>query len=174
MATTYNTVKLKKYLDIVEEYTAASAITPGDLVELTSAGLVQRHSTAGGNAVRMFALENELEGEGLSDDYAAGDKVQVWCAVPGEIVYARLADEQNATLANFLESAGNGCLQVHSSDAIAETIASAEDQSALSLAITVYPMQIVGQILESQDLSGLETSESSAVGNSQWVKVRIV
>ena len=174
MATTYNTVKLKKYLDIIEEYEAASAITPGDLVELTSAGKVQRHTTAGGNAAKMFALENELEGEGLSDDYAAGDRVQVWCAVPGEMVYARLADEQNVTLGDFLESAGNGCLQAHSADAISETIASAEDQSALSLAITVYPNQIVGQVLESQDLSGLETSESSAVGNSQWVKIRII
>jgi len=34
----YNTIKLKKYLDIIEEYTPAASITPGMLLELTSAG----------------------------------------------------------------------------------------------------------------------------------------
>jgi len=164
--TTYHTIKLTKYSDAIVEYEAASAITPGDLVELTSAGKVQRHSTASGNAARMFALENELEGEGLNDDYAAGDRVQVWFPNPGDIVYARLADEQSVTIADFLESAGNGCLQAYTP----ETVASADVQTVN----TIYHMQIVGQTLETQDLSGLETSESSAVGNSQWIKVRII
>ena len=166
MATTYNTVKVKKYLDIIEEYEAVSEITPGDLVELTSAGKVQRHSTAGGNAARMFALEDELQGKGLTDNYAAGDRVQVWCAVPGEMVYARLADEQNVTLAGFLQSAGNGTLMAYA----AESWESNDAQQAN----TVYDHVIVGQVLESQDLSGLEDSESSAIGNSQWVKIRII
>lgn len=166
MATTYNTIKLKKFLDIQEEFEAASAITPGDLLELTSAGKVQRHSTSGGNAARMFALESELEGKGITENYAAGDRVQVWFPVSGEIVYARLADEQNVTFAGFLQSAGNGCLMAYA----VETVASADAQTAN----TIYDHVIVGQVLESQDLSGLETSESSAVGNSQWVKVRII
>ena len=69
-----NTIKLKKYSDIIEEYAAASEIYPGMLVELTAEGKVQAHSNAGQNAEKIFALENELEGKGIDDAYAEGDR----------------------------------------------------------------------------------------------------
>lgn len=165
MATVYNTVKLKKYLDIIEEYEAVGIITPGDLIELTSAGKVQRHSTEGGDAARTFALEDELQGKGLEDLYAVGDRVQCWNAVPGEIVFARLSDGEEVAIGDFLESAGNGCLKKHT--AFAHT--GSEET-------TLYTNPIIGQVLEAQDLSELSAGEgdSSLVGNSQWVKVRIV
>jgi hypothetical protein len=163
MATTYNTIKLKKYQDIIEEYAAAATITPGNLIELTSAGTVQNHSTSGGNALPMFALEDELQGKGIEDDYASGDKVQVWVAQRGEIVYARLAVDENVSIGDFLESNGDGCLKKHT--AFAHT--GSEE-------ITLYAQPIVGQVLEAQDLSGLSGSESSLVANTQFVKVRIL
>ena len=166
MATTYQTIKLKKYLDIIEEYVAASAITPGNLIELTSAGLVQNHSTADGDVLQMFALEDELQGKEIDDDYAAGDRVQVWVPVRGEIVYARLADEQNVVIGDFLVSNGDGLLKKYT----LESWESADAQSANK----IYDHVIVGQVLEAQDLSGLETSESSAAANSQWVKLRVI
>jgi len=166
MATTYQTIKLKKYLDIIEEYVAASAITPGNLVELTSAGTVQNHSTADGDVLQMFALEDELQGNEITDAYAAGDVVQVWIPVRGEIVYGRLADEQNVAIGDFLVSNGDGLLKAYT----AESWESADAQSANS----IYDHVIVGQVLEAQDLSGLDTSESSATTNSQWVKVRLI
>jgi hypothetical protein len=165
MATTYNTIKLKKYGDIIEEYEAAAVITPGNLVELYSANKVRNHSTAGGNAKAMFALEDELQGKGIEDAYAAGDRVQVWVAQRGEIVYARLSDGESVTLGDFLESAGNGCLRKHT----AYALAGSEEE-------TIYSHPIVGQVLETQDLSDLSDGggESSLVGNTQYVKVRIL
>ena len=38
-----NTIKLKKYQDIINEYEAEAAITPGMLIELTSSNTVQAH-----------------------------------------------------------------------------------------------------------------------------------
>ena len=81
----YNTIKVKKYSDVIEEYSASAAITPGHLIELASATTVKVHATAGGNVLPMFALENELEGEDIDDAFAANDKVQCWpspAAVP--------------------------------------------------------------------------------------------
>ena len=104
-----NTIKLKKYSDVIEEFVAASAITPGMLVALNSAGKVEPHGTAGGNAIPMFALEDELQGKTIDDAYAANDPVQVWIAGRGDIVNAIAGDA--ITAGAFLVSAGNGKLK---------------------------------------------------------------
>ncbi len=107
----YNTIKLKKYLDVIIERVAAATITPGMLLELTTGNLVQAHSSLGEEvAPIMFALENELEGEGIDTDYAATDPVQCWIAQRGEEVYALLADNQDIDIGNKLKSYGNGML----------------------------------------------------------------
>jgi hypothetical protein len=109
-----NTIKVKNYSDVFEELVAAGTITPGMLVEIDANGKVQAHSTAGGNAAPMFAVEDELQGNGIADDYSAADQVQVWSPGRGDMVYALLADGENAAIGNYLESDGNGKLQVHS------------------------------------------------------------
>jgi len=169
----FNTIKLKKYLDIINEYTAtAVAITPGMLIELTSANLVQAHSNEGQNVLPMFALEDELQGKGIDDNYAASDKIQCWVAVRGEEVYAILEDGETIVIGDFLESNGAGLLQKHNPDE-----ADSDD------AITVYTNQIVGIALEAVDLStssgeassegpGLESSVDT-LGYNRRIKIRI-
>jgi len=154
-----NTVILKDYLKIREEYEAAAAITPGYLIEMTSAGKVQAHSSAGQNMIHMFALEDELQGNGISDAYSSGDQVQCWIPQRGDQVYALLDDGESVTKGDFLESAGNGNLQKYTADA--EGVAN-------------YTNQIVGIALETVDLSGSSGEESSALQGDQRIKVRIV
>ncbi len=158
-----HTIKAKKYSDVIEEYDADAAITPGMLVELTSTG-VKKHATAGGNALPMFALEDELQGNGIDDDYATDDKVQVWIPNRGDIVNALLKDEQNISVGDFLESDGEGKLQKWEGDAGDST--------------TVTQLNsIVGQAIEAVDLSTLpEGSESSAGGtyHNPRIQVRII
>jgi len=165
------TIKLKKYLDIINEYDAEAAIIPGELIELTSSNTVQVHSTAGGNVLHMFALEDELQGNGIDDAYAADDKVQCWVAVRGEEVYAILADGEDVAIGDFLESNGAGELVKHTPDT-----ADSDD------AITVYTNQIVGISLEDIDLSGSSGEESSEggydsstdpLGFNRRIKIRI-
>jgi len=154
-----NTVILKDYLKIREEYEAAAAITPGFLIEMTSAGKVPAHSSAGQNMIHMFALEDELQGNGISDAYSSGDQVQCWIPQRGDQVYALLDDGESVTKGDFLESAGNGNLQKYTADA--EGVAN-------------YTNQIVGIALETVDLSGSSGEESSALQGDQRIKVRIV
>ena len=162
-----HTIKLKNYSKVIEEYEAATAIAPGMLVEIYSTdGKVRKHATVGGNNIPMFALEDELQGKGIDNNYAAGDRVQVWIPGRGDIVYALLADGQNVVVGDYLQSDGLGRLQKHT----AQQLASADAQQVA----TIYSRPIVGQVLEAQDLSALDGSNSSLEGNSQHVAVRIV
>lgn len=149
----YNTVKVKKYSDIIEEYEAVAAITPGNFLELTAAGKVQKHSVEGGNAIPMIALEDELQGKGIDDDYAAGDRVQVWIPGRGDQAYVLLEDGETVVIGSWLMLNGAGRVQLLD----AETLSAAE---ALS---------VVAQSLEALDLSG-----SSGVETTNRLLVRIV
>jgi len=162
---TYNTIKVKKFLDIQEEWTAtAVAITPGMLLEQTSAGLVQAHATQSGNVLSaFFALEDELQGKLISDKYLVSTRIQVWCAVPGEEVYALLADGESVTKGDPLESAGGGYLQKH----VADTL---KDSSATN----IYTKPIVAESMETLDLSSSSGLESSALEGPQRLLVKIV
>jgi len=104
-----NTIKLKKYSDVIEEFVAGAAITPGMLVALNASGAVIPHGEAAGNAIPMFALEDELQGKTIDDAYAAGDPVQVWVAGRGDIVNAIAGAEIAA--GDFLVSDGTGKLK---------------------------------------------------------------
>ena len=161
MATSRRTVKVTKYSDIELEVQAAAAVTPGMLLELTTAGYVQAHSSSGQNVFPYFALENELEGGGISDAYATGDKVKVWIPGRGDVVHALLADGENAAIGNFVESNGDGYLKVHAAD-------------EMSAGTDVYSNQIVGQVIEAVDLSDSSGAESSAQYEAQRIKIRII
>lgn len=100
-----------------KEYTAAAVITPGMLCELASTGKAQAHSTAGGTAQRMFALEDELQGKGITDDYAADTQAQFGIFKPGDEVLAILYDGEVAAIGSFLESQGDGTMRVVDADA---------------------------------------------------------
>jgi hypothetical protein len=119
----YNTIKLKNYMPtpVMEEYTAtAVAITPGHLLELTSAGLVQKHHTAGGAVLpAMFAVEDELQGGGIDNDFSVSAKLQCWIPTRGDQVYAFLKDGENAIIGEALVSAGDGTLKCLATDSAA-------------------------------------------------------
>lgn len=98
-----------------EEGVAAAAVRPGDLVELTSADKVQKHSSSGGNAERAFAQEDALQGNDIDDNYALGDIVQYRIYEAGARVYAWLSGGENASIGSKLSSNGDGALKVESS-----------------------------------------------------------
>ena len=154
---TTKTIKVKDYLHINEEYKAKTAITPGMVVELTSDDNVQAHSGAGKSALIMIALEDDLQGKGIDDAYAAEDPVQVWIPQRGDIANMLLKDGEDISIGDFLESAGTGYLQKHVADTESAGVT------------TVYTNQIIGQAIEAVDMSG-----SSAADPTGRIKVRII
>lgn len=152
---------------VTEEAVPAAAFYPGHLIEFDSDGKMQKHSTSGGNVTpKMFAVENSLEGEEIDDGYTTSDRATAWIPLPGDEVYAILADGENASRGDKLESNGDGTLKVHASDT-----ADSDDS------ITVYPNQIVGIAQEAKNLStssGVETANTFDSGYDQRIKIMIV
>lgn|SRR5512146_187176 len=108
-----NTIALKG--DYVrKERKANAAITPGHLVELMSTGNIRKHATIGGQSAKAFALENDLIGKGIDDAYAANDSALYGVFAPGAEVYALLLLGESCSVGDYLESAGDGTLQVAS------------------------------------------------------------
>lgn len=120
-----------------EEAVAAGTIKPGMLIEETSAAKFQAHSTEGGYAMRLFAVEDALQGNTLNNDYSADDLVSANVELPGNEVFAYLAAGENVSIGTKLISAGDGTL-------IAEASAGS--------GVTVK--QAIGIAREAKDLSG--------------------
>ncbi len=98
------------------EYKADAAITPGHLLERTSTG-VKVHATAGGRAAAIFALEDDLQGNGITTAYTIANRVQTGHFKSGDQAYALLANGESASVGDWLESAGSGELRVVDADA---------------------------------------------------------
>jgi hypothetical protein len=160
----HNTIILKNYSNIFLEYVSAAVVTPGELLELTTAGFVQDHSTAGGNVLGpMFAIEDALQGKAIWDNYASGALVRVWIPTRGDEVYAILADGQHIEIGEALESNASGYLQKWTGDA-------GDSTNATKL------LSIVGYALEAKDLSGDSSAVESEgdLATNQRIKIRIV
>ena len=157
-----NTVILKNYLNVFEEYEAAAAtIYPGCLVELNSAGKVQVHATSGGNALPMFAIEDALQGKGIDDAFTTGDKVRVWIPTRGDQVYGILADGQTIVKGDFLESNGAGYLQKHTPDEGSQN--------------SIYQNAIIGVSLDTESsAAGSEDSDINFLSVNRRIAVRII
>lgn len=121
----YTGVQNKVFGDpATHEYQVAAAVTPAYLLEVTSAGKVQHHSTAGGMVVPIIvALENQLVGDTISDASGASDFIPVWCPRRGDIAIMAIKASENIAVGDLLESAGDGTLRERVSDTSAATIA---------------------------------------------------
>ncbi len=148
------------------EKAAVAELYPGHLVERTSADGVQKHSTSGGTcSLPMFAIEDENQGNGIDDAYAATKRVVCWIPQRGDQVQAVLADGQNIAIGDYLESNGDGTLKKFAAD-----VADSDD------AFTGYDRQVVAQADEAlnlSDSSGAETADA-ALGYDKRLNVTIV
>ena len=120
-----------------EEALAAAAISPGHLIEENSAGKFRVHSTEGGRASLLVAVEDALQGNTIDDDYAADDLVSANVELPGNEVQMYLAAGENVAIGAELISAGDGTLIANGSESSGVTVAA-----------------IVAVAREAEDLSG--------------------
>jgi hypothetical protein len=153
----YNTIKLKKYSDVIVEFAAGGTILPGHLLLLGSGNTVTAGpGAAAANLNPMFALEDELQGKGIDSAYISGDKVQCWIPGRGDVVNAVLKDGAIIVIGDFLEAGANGLLQKYTSG------------------------KAVAQALEALDLSGGSNSNlpqneyDSVLGYNRRLKVQII
>ncbi len=104
-----------------DEAIAASIISPGNLIEvINAAGVtqVQNHSSSTGVAAPTVAVEDDLQGNDINDDYAAADRVQYLHFRPGDRALMHLANGQDASIGDFLASNGAGLLTVSTTNPV--------------------------------------------------------
>jgi hypothetical protein len=149
------------------EKQAVAELYPGHLLERTSADKVQKHSTAGGTcSLPMFAIEDENQGNGIDDAYAADARVVCWIPQRGDQVQAVLADGESVVIGDYLESNGDGTLKKYAAD---------EAESDADPYLTNYDRQVVAQADEALNLSGSSGTETEgALGYDKRLKVTIV
>ena len=81
------------------------------LLEVITGGYVKEHGSSEGSVTPpMFALEDELQGRGIDDDYAVSSKIQVWIPGRGDRVYALLKNGVSVVAGDKLASGGDGTL----------------------------------------------------------------
>jgi len=99
------------------ERPAGATIKPGSLVALSDANKFVVHPSANEKASAMFAVENELIGLGIDDNYVVNDLVQVEHFSPGDWCLAILpANAAAVEVGDYLESNGDGTLRVSGAD----------------------------------------------------------
>lgn len=120
---------LLKGRGIRKEAVAGGTITPGHLLNINSSGQLVVHATAAGPVAPLFAVENDLVGKGITDNYSANDYVQAEYLYCGCEVYALVAAGATAiTRGDLLESAGDGTLRVRGTGtAVAQALESVDN-----------------------------------------------
>ena len=97
---------------ISKEGIAASAITPGMLVDSNSTGgIIPNASAVAAFAQKAFAREREYTGDGIDVAYAANDTIPYTVLPPGAEIFGLIEHTANITIGDALESAGDGTFQ---------------------------------------------------------------
>ena len=123
------TVKGNAHVIRKEGIVITAAITPGMLVERAATGVV-RHATAANNAAKAFAVENEVVGDGIDDDYAVADTILYGIFPQGAEIYAFVSG--TIAVGDYLESNGAGGLRPLTARAATD-----QDESASVVAVAL-------------------------------------
>lgn len=128
-----NTVVLRGDAYTYREDRCNEAVTPGHLLEFAGNDRLQKHATSGGPSGRLFALESDFIGNGVTTAYVSGDRVPYADCSPGVVVWAHLASGQNVARGAYLMSNGSGALTERTGSNI--TVAQADEDADASSGI---------------------------------------
>ena len=109
----YRTILLKGsgLAEIQDEANAGVAgIYPGCLLYISATDTVSLHAVANGPASPLFAKEDDLQGNTVSDAYTINNRVQFLRCKTGDIVAAQIAAHSSIAVGDWLVSNGAGYL----------------------------------------------------------------
>ena len=152
----HRTIKVKLHEDYVQEEgtLTAVAVFPGMQLERTStAATFQAHSVAGGPAEMLIAVEDEGQGKGVADVYAASARVVFIAAAKGDVLAIRIADNDSSALGtvsigDYLESDGAGYFRLWGWTNISS------DSSGVVVNQT-FPLAVAKEAIDMADSSGV-------------------
>lgn len=108
---TPKTIILSHCYAVQREGKAGGAITPGMLLNIRNVAAVVAHNEAGQECQCAVAVENDLVGKGIGDNYANGEQIRWLVLGDGERFYGLIAASQNIAVGDLLTSNGDGMLK---------------------------------------------------------------
>ena len=141
MSQDYNRVDLDAHNQL-SEFPADGVVRPGDLLARNANGV--KSAPVAGSGGLLFAMHDRFQGKTIHDNYANGDPDQCFAPRKGSLVWAWLADEQNAVAGASLTNNGSGALVVAAGGDV--IVASAEESLDLSGAENTADARIVVRI----------------------------
>lgn len=143
-------IAFRRGAPLVIEALAAAALSPGHLLERTSADKLQKNSAAGLQCQRIVAVEDELQGNDIDTAYASGALVRAESFLPGDRAYVYLKAGENVAIGAKLSSAGDGTLKAATAYTAATFTAGTPDVYTAA----VMPTEVIAIAREALDLSG--------------------
>jgi hypothetical protein len=130
-----NTILLKGRGTRLERSTS-STITPGMLVDVNSSDQLIPHAGAGAPSIKAWAVENDLEGKEIGDNYVANDYVQSEIMRTGDEVLGFLqAGSAAVVIGDKLEAHSDGSLKkLASGVAIAQALEALDNSAGGAMA----------------------------------------
>lgn len=136
------TIMVENHGMIRKEAGASGTITPGHLLMRDSSGYVKVHNAAADVAQKMFAIENDPEGNTITDTYVStsNEMVQFVVCRPGDVVLGKIsANSPSMDIGDYVMSYGDGTLQKYTATAYTDSSAATGQ---------LYYGTIIGQMLE--------------------------
>ena len=106
------TIKLKKYVDIINEAIAAEELLPGMLSVINGTGSAIKSPVPadGMNYPIAVVLEDELQGKTVSDAIESNAPVQLWMPVPGEEASLLLTNGEVVAIGDSVSAGAGGLI----------------------------------------------------------------
>lgn len=130
-----DTIIIKGEAWVTHETEASVILTPGEFVIFDGSG--EFALPAAGDLSKLIVIEDDLQGQEITDDYAVNDRVRAVFMQPGSVVQAILTDGQNVPIGRELEVDANGTLITIGSNqpiAVAMEAIDASDSAATAVA----------------------------------------
>jgi hypothetical protein len=124
---TPDTILIKGDAFVVHEAVANAALTPGEFVKFNSSG--EFIVTVAADNIKLIVIEDDLQGNEITDDYTAANIARAAYMQPGSIVRAIIADGQNISIGDELEMTSGGELTGVGSAEVVAVALEANDSS---------------------------------------------
>lgn len=105
------TIRLDSCYAPQREGKTAGVVTPGMLLNIRNQAAIVAHNEAGQECQVAIAVENDLVGKGILDNYANGEQIRYQILPDGAKFYGIIDENQNIAVGDLLSSSGDGTLK---------------------------------------------------------------
>lgn len=108
---TPKTILLSSCYAVQREGKTAGVVRPGMLLNIRNQAAIVAHNEAGQECQAAVAIENDLVGKGIDDNYANPEQIRYAVLRDGDKFFGIIDENQNIAVGDLLASSGDGTLK---------------------------------------------------------------